>query len=432
MADGGKKRVLVLAVEPVPDELDDLNPAKPNPGDLRPLLKVMHDLLSPKAHFKALVGPLAHLKAEARKKLDTYEPDAIVSIASTATEAAKWAVDNKYGSDPKNPNRTPIVFTVVSDPEGQRFVRRDPATKKCYGNRITGVSRSLVQTVVTCAKDKFAPFFPADGFKLYWVHRQNVYQSDQADGALRQGLPPTIRQHRIDLQASDWPTIESRLKTELQTESTPPRAGFLLIPDDLMVACADACLKLVQKDFNIPVFVEQPELVCPDWGTRKNYALGGFGVSPDWVGQRAADYVGQVLQAPDKASTLPVVFPHEMQGPASPFEFWVNKTVANGFQLAIPSGAKTCPPAPVPSKGAAAGAPAGEAAPKSRQALPAKAPEGPGAPPARAAKKPAKQKPARKRKAARKGGKAGRPAKAKKTAGRRKRTARPAARRRRR
>ena len=150
----------------------------------------------------------------------------------------------------------------------------------------------------------------------------------------------------IDLKEdADWNDIAQALG-KLPTK--PKQAGFLMIPDALVVARAADCIGIVQEGKRIPVFVQQLEWVCPGWDTGGPYALAGYGVTPRWVGEELAEIVDDVLDDPEAASKRAVEFP-----PGHEFQFWYNPEVVQ--QLKKAGVAVTVPAAAKPSGGARAG-----------------------------------------------------------------------------
>ena len=171
-----EKRILVVAVESKCMRLPDGNGKKKKPRDLRPLVKYMEDKLKKPATIIAVAAPRKDLKDAIKSELTKHTYHAIVSIGSSPTQFAKEVVDELSGGDPAK--RIPIVFTAVSDPLEQHFVQRDPKDGKLYGNRLTGVSRGLQQTLRNWA-EKSSGFFKGK-IDLYWIHRPDIYPSHAA------------------------------------------------------------------------------------------------------------------------------------------------------------------------------------------------------------------------------------------------------------
>ncbi len=105
--------------------------------------------------------------------------------------------------------------------------------------------------------------------------------------------------------------------------------------------------KVIQSAQNpprkIPTFFQQLEWVAPDpENPDRPCALAGYGLSPETNGEKAGEYVHQVLQDPAQASQLKVHFFEDDK-----FEFWVNLRMAAKLDLKIPQevlkGAKTFP-----------------------------------------------------------------------------------------
>ncbi len=331
-----EKRILVVAVESTYQRLTDSTPKKPR--DLRPLVKYMEDKLKKPATIVAVAAPRNRLKNDIKEELSKYTYDVIVSIGSSPTKFAKEALDEMSKEDPAK--RIPIVFTAVSEPLEQGFVTRNPEDGKLYGNRLTGDSRGLQQWLLDCA-ERFSGFFQGDS-DLYWIHRPDIYPSDAAHKELMKSgaLPPDVRPQPIEVQpGAAWNDIARALRDQLPTKPKKA-AGFFMIPDPLVVAHAADCIRIVQEEKGIPAFVQQLEWVCPGWNTEGPYALAGYGVTPQWVGEKVAAHVNKILDNPNEASRRPVGFPTDPD-----FKFWYNPDVAKQFRtkVKLPRNAKACP-----------------------------------------------------------------------------------------
>ena len=397
------KRILIVAVgDALPEtQQDKLRPLIPSMK--KTVLALAGKTYSP--HFDYAVAGLGGLQTAIASYLDppSTKPDVIFAIASEATKAARDVVRN----DPRA-SGIPIVFTVVSEPDqepqGDPFAPSPPRAE-----RITGVSRGLVQS----AREAVSKFTQVVNRTLHvhWIHRQGLFQGDRAHTNITNPPPLPMQHSRHYPKAPNCNGMLDAIKQNIppNTSPTEPLAGLFLIPDDLVGCYAGEMIRCAHDPSRkIPTLVQQLEWVCrPPDDPMGPPAFAGYGVTPEWVGTKAGDYVHKIILTPDEAKRLDVLTP--LDGDR---EFWINLQVAQDLNVPLyhplPKWAKPCPSQG--SRGAAAKAKAPRGA----------ATKGP-------AKK-AKKKPAAKGEGGRKRPKAKRTAKGKK-ASQRKRSARRAARR---
>ncbi len=276
-------------------------------------------------------------------------PSVIVPIASAPTRAARAVVRRLSPG-----NKIPIVFTVVSDPghEPSDDPLVNPYTFKAEGDGVTGVSRSLIQTVRKCL-NLFRDLL-GDDREIHWLIRPRLHQAAQAHqeltGDSSPDLHPTLPYPRNrTVRESDelwWHDITDLEKVEIlqfvrDDKVLPPndrrrskRTGLLVIPDELVVSIAEDVIETAQRK-RIPTFVQQLEYVAKGpWTKNDRFALAGYGLPPKTLGQDTAVYVDKVLRAPspaEKAMELPVHFFSR-----SEFKFWINTGVADSLGIKIP------------------------------------------------------------------------------------------------
>lgn len=267
------------------------------------------------------------------------KPDAIFTVASAATKAARDVVR----SDPRA-SGIPIVFTVVSEPD--REPQGDPFTPPGAprAERITGVSRGLVQS----ARETVKRFKGVINRPLHvrWISRQNLHQADRAHTEITNPPPLKITHTRHHPPTPDCDGMVYVIENNLPPNTSPqgPLTSLFLIPDDLVGSCAGQMIKSAHDPARkIPTLVQQLEWVCRSpqdpMGPR---ALAGYGVTPEWVGTKAGGHVHKVILIPDDARSLPVLTPSDADR-----EFWINLDVAGALGVPLvaplPAWAKPCP-----------------------------------------------------------------------------------------
>jgi hypothetical protein len=351
-----RKKVLVVAVEDVFNPIYEvgLDPAKV--GTLRPLIRTLKEALDHLVgktnylmdYIAAPIGTMPPGPVEppprvppgllyAVHQYNIYsppEPDVIVTVASAATRTARSVFPR-----PIFGHGVPIVFTVVSlpdqEPEGNPLV--DPKTMK--GKQITGVSRSLVQTV--CASvTRFTQCLPPP-LAIHWVRRYDLFQAERAEEFLYACTLPagfSLAPHVLEYEAQSWEPIRAILEDPGRLPPTAgqknARTGLFLIPDDVVVGLAPDVINSAQHpDRKIPAFVQQIELVKPPTAGEPDRpcAFAGYGLPPETIGLHAANLVERLFREPLQASEIPVVFPEN-------FEFWVNTAVAKELGIVLPPG----------------------------------------------------------------------------------------------
>jgi hypothetical protein len=373
------KRILIVAVgDP------SLSPAQQEA--LRPLIPAMQGTVRSLAAgsytpiFDYAVAPLGPgpnnqaLQSAIQNRLGPPKPDVIFTIASAATKAARDIVRGDAEAD-----GIPIVFTVVSEPDKEPpndpFI--PPGTPRL--ERITGVSRGLVQSAREAVK-RFKDVIDRP-LHIHWISRQNLHQAKRAHTEITKPppLPTTHFGHHPPTPDCKGMVHVIENNLPLNTSSKGPLPGLFLIPDDLVGSCAGDMIRSAHDPARkIPTLVQQLEWVCraPQDPTGPP-ALAGWGVTPEWVGTKAGGYVHTVIQSPDDARSLPVLTPSNADR-----KFWINMDVAAtlGVPLVspLPAWAKPCP--------GQAGAAAAAATAKMPQPAAAKAP--PKQPKKKAAKAP--------------------------------------------
>ncbi len=171
---------------------------------LRPLLKHLKAGLEARAGgaytpvIDAVTAPLGpdaentSLQDAIRAYLNQTTPDLILPVASAAAKAAQAVVAGAPLS-----NRIPIVFTVVSDPVGEGLA---------VGRKLTGVSRTLVDTAKDCVQ-KFKQSVPGP-LRVHVVHRQGLHQADKAYRKITGGPAISgLTQHRHQISGTDCQSI---------------------------------------------------------------------------------------------------------------------------------------------------------------------------------------------------------------------------------
>jgi ABC-type uncharacterized transport system substrate-binding protein len=272
-------------------------------------------------------------------------PHVIVPIGSAPTRAARAVVLRLSPS-----NKIPIVFTVVSDPGGEPpddpIVDRNAGMKNTKeGVQITGVSRSLIQTVRDCLV-RFRDLLGEDR-EIHWLIRPHLHQGQKAHRELTGSSPldspqspagpqgPELKWHDItgldgfEIQQH----VEDRLVLPWNRGPQKNRTGLLVIPDELVVSLAKQIIESCQAPTRaIPVFFQQLEWVLPGpWNPQGPYALAGYGLSPETFGRQVGEYVHMVLLDPHRANELPAFFFDKEE-----FQFWINRSVADDLGIKIP------------------------------------------------------------------------------------------------
>ncbi len=328
---------------------------------LRPLIPYTKDALTAMGYFPSYapyaVAPLGPgtstnaLETKIANLLDP-KPDMILTIASAATKAAKRVVKNNDSAQ-----GIPIVFTVVSLPEVESAnpnnAAPDPADPICppppRAERITGVSRKLVGTA-RGAVERFAACLN-NNCNIHWCCRPKLHQAMEAERLIE--APPPLQGVKWSphyMQATDCAPF---LHTITDPGQIPPNVplpmggtltGLFLIPDDLIGSCAHDIISTAQSPSRrIPVFVQQLEYVCPEFNHGNQagpFAMGGYGVSPKWIGDNAAILIDEILQnGPDHPKNVPVKFPDRTD-----LLFRINPAVVKQLDIGItvPSGVQVC------------------------------------------------------------------------------------------
>jgi ABC-type uncharacterized transport system substrate-binding protein len=229
------------------------------------------------------------------------DPDTLIfTVSDLATRAAQAAV--RSGADPNAP---PIVFAVVSDPVEQNIVTTETGVRT---NRTTGISTSLLQTILECAH-RFCTLSAAAGnqsFTIHYMHRgpAQSHSADEAHKLLQNDpqLRPILQHYPLELNDDPVKTIDTLFPMNLPGQM---RHGFLLTPDALFYARRDALIAAAHRR-KIPTFVQDPDLVDP---ANPAGPIAGFGLPAETTAKYAADYVAQVFNNPDLANTLPILRP---------------------------------------------------------------------------------------------------------------------------
>ncbi len=242
-------------------------------------------------------------------------PAVIVTIASSARSAAQAATDS-----------IPIVFTVISDPEGEGAIEnpRDP------DENATGVSGHLKQTAHKCL-EKFQETF-RNLHDVYAIHQPFFPPAHGAIPRLRR-LAKRKGWNLTFLTVGDRSQIGPRL-SQIQASGGSGK-GLFMIPDDLVVSEAPLFIDQVQNQWKIPVFLPVMEFVGnPDSAApQPPYpAIGAYGIPGEDIGTAAADIINDLRGVFSGTKS-----PHQIPPKAiTKCEWWVNRSVANTFNPNYP------------------------------------------------------------------------------------------------
>ena len=247
-------------------------------------------------------------------------PAAILTIASSARYAAQSVTDS-----------IPIVFTVISDPEGEGAIEnpRDPI------ENATGVSGHLKQAAHDCL-EKFQKTF-RDLHDVYAIHQPFFPPAHGAMPRLRR-LAKRKGWNLTFLTVGDRSQIGQRL-SQIQASGGSGK-GLFVIPEDLVVSEAPLFMNQVQNQWRIPVFLPVMEFAGnPDPAApQPPYpAIGAYGIPGENIGTAAAEIINDLRGV--FSGTKP---PHQIPPKViTKCEWWVNRSIANTFNPGYPPPAGT-------------------------------------------------------------------------------------------
>ncbi len=245
--------------------------------------------------------------------------DVVFTIASSATAAAQAVFGSSAGS-------TPIVFVVVSDPEGEGFVSD---LNKPRGNT-TGLSTNLRADAVA-ALNQF----------LDWAHTINgtVFVMHQPFFPPAHPIIPKLKHaaqnHQPNSANLDRKFVETPQEVIncVSTIAGGNTNGLFLMPDDLVLSQAfGGNLLSLANGKGLPAFCQQIELVDRNPANWQDNALGGMGIPGVEIGRAGAIYVDKLLRG-RQVKDLKVVIPPDPDFPGlKPVCKW-NPAVAENLGL---------------------------------------------------------------------------------------------------
>jgi ABC-type uncharacterized transport system substrate-binding protein len=242
-------------------------------------------------------GDYAKLNSDAGA-LVTEGADVIVAMGTPGLAAAK-----------RNTSMIPVVFTLVADPVGQRFIE----SLSRPGGNLTGLTNfefamggkwlelllnldpgiARVALITNPANSNVAQFTPviATAAKSIGVETQTVSIRDAAD-----------------------------IEKAIESAGNQPKSGLIVFPDGLSVVHHELIIKLAAR-FRLPAVY--PFRVFPANGGLVSYGLDYLDIH-----RHAAEYVDAILRG-KKPGDLPVQAPNK-------FELVINLKTAKVLGLAVP------------------------------------------------------------------------------------------------
>ncbi len=334
------KRILAVAVGPsqIPNPRPITSEAELAGLQLRPIIVALVDQLKRTqpaytlgTHYVIdyLQDEPANLQSRIAAYLTNPPPSAGITIFTIASSATLAAYRARQGISPL----VPIVFTVISTPADppQSFVDRNTLR----GNRITGVSTGLAQTVRDCRNFCKELRSGSDRLRVYTVSSDTHPAAVEARKQLDASHDPDIPHENDPLPQATGNAVRAKIGA-LPKYWGSRRVCILAIPDDTVFGFRDAVIQIAQARITDggregPTFFQQLEVVRNTTDPTKS-ALGAYGIPPETIGQRAAEIMSQVLNDPEAASRIPVRMPDLKND----FKLVWNTAVASSLGIDIP------------------------------------------------------------------------------------------------
>ncbi len=341
-AQAQRKRILAVAVGPsqIPNPRPITSEAELPGLQLRPIILAMVEQLKRTqpayilgTHYVIdyLQDEPANLQGRIAAYLTNPPPSAGITIFTIASSATTAAYRARQGISAL----VPIVFTVISTPADppQSFVDRNTLR----GNRITGVSTGLAQTVRDCRNFCKELRSGSDRLRVYTVSSDTHPAAVAARRNLDSAPDPDIPHEKDSLPQATGNAVRAKIGA-LPKYSGSRRNCILAIPDDTVFGFRDAVIQLAHAKTadggrEVPTFFQQLEVVRNTTDPTKS-ALGAYGIPAETIGLRAAEMMSQVLNDPDAASRIPVRMPDLKND----FKLVWNTAVAKSLGIDIPPG----------------------------------------------------------------------------------------------
>ena len=234
------------------------------------------------------------------KELVELQPDVIFAATTSATIALH-----------RNTRTIPIVFALVSDPVGERFVA---SVARPDGN-ITGFS-NVEPTMAGKWLELLAEMSP--GIKRAAI----MFNPDTATYGRSYFLPSfeaSARSLKVEPIAARVHSA-AEIETVMASLGREPRGGLVVLPDSFVTANRAQIISLAARS-NVPT-VSNDDIFARDGG------LLSYGANTADEFRRAALYVDRILRGA-KPAELPVQYPTK-------YEMVLNAKTAKALGLAVP------------------------------------------------------------------------------------------------
>jgi hypothetical protein len=304
----GPKRILAVAVGNARRQYLDVKQNKPAP-EVRQIVRAFTEdlntrlpLTDPPPAFAAapvdfIVAPPEALTEAITAYWRRSAPDLILTVASAPTRSARDARSSIERTTP----RTPIVFTVVSQPVDEKFLQDETKPDQ----RITGVSSSLAHIAGKGARrfyDKLKPTNPP--FTIYCLFRDGGIHSRTARKKVEDEHLPNMTVIEVGTWEEAVKKIQDPSAIPPNQKAAPKQSGIFILPDETLYANRAAIIRAAHDPARlVPVFVQDPDVV----NEGGNPAYGAYGLSGTTIGAVAAEYAYLILRDPAMANVLPVL-----------------------------------------------------------------------------------------------------------------------------
>ena len=243
-------------------------------------------------------GDLDQMRNFARELIDLH-PDVFVAITTRSVNAVLAEAPT-----------IPIVFTLVTDPVGQRLVD----TMARPGRDVTG----------------FTPHEQSVGSKWVQILKEIAPQAKRTTVMLNPDVAPYYRMYMSSMESAAATLAveisEAHVRSRVEIEAAmsmlakEPASALILMSDPFLGVHRDLIIALAAK-YRLPA-VYPYRLFVPDGG------LISYGVDIVDIHRRAANYVDRILKG-ERAADLPVQTP-------SKYELAINLKTAKALGLSVP------------------------------------------------------------------------------------------------
>jgi len=242
-------------------------------------------------------GDYAKLKSDAGG-LVTKGADVIVAMGTPALTAAK-----------QHTSTTPVVFTLVADPVGQRFIE----SLSRPGGNLTGLT-NFEFTIGGKWVELLRTLDPGIARIALIANPANANISQFADAIAIAAKSLGVETQTVSVRDA------AEIEKAIESAGNQPKTGLIVLPDGLAVVHHELIIKLAAR-FRLPA-------VYPFRIFSANGGLASYGLDYLDIHRHAAEYVDAILRG-KKPGELPVQAPNK-------FELLVNLKAAKALGLAVP------------------------------------------------------------------------------------------------